>query len=174
MAHSRRPWRGWCFASAVREGRVIREIHLLAASHSHEGFGGLVEEDAPRVQLRRQVSFAMAIIWNLRCFTLSESLSFCSYSILDVDQKASLTSQKLMDLGWEPRTLEETLSDSVECYKKAGALQDVPGRPCRLPHLFRLAGDQWINCRGSVSFWLLIHFVIKTLLSLFRIKKWSK
>nr|CAB3453809.1 unnamed protein product [Digitaria exilis] len=62
--------------------------------------------------------------------------------IVDVDEKASLTCQKLMDLGWKPRTLEETLSDSVECYEKAGALQDVPGRPFRLPHLFRLAGDQ--------------------------------
>ncbi|CAL5063650.1 unnamed protein product [Urochloa decumbens] len=66
----------------------------------------------------------------------------CVDNILDVDQKASLTCQKLMDLGWEPRTLEETLKDSVECYEKAGALQDVPGHPCRLPHLFRLAGDQ--------------------------------
>ncbi|OEL23861.1 hypothetical protein BAE44_0015119 [Dichanthelium oligosanthes] len=63
-------------------------------------------------------------------------------NILDVDHKASLTCQKLMDLGWEPRTLEETLSDSVECYEKAGVLRDVPGHPCRLPHLFRLAGDQ--------------------------------
>ncbi|CAL5073593.1 unnamed protein product [Urochloa decumbens] len=66
----------------------------------------------------------------------------CVDNILDVDQKASLTCQKLMDLGWEPRALEETLKDSVECYEKAGALQDVPGHPCRLPHLFRLAGDQ--------------------------------
>ncbi|KAG0544282.1 hypothetical protein BDA96_02G261900 [Sorghum bicolor] len=63
-------------------------------------------------------------------------------NILDVDQKASLTCQKLMDLGWEPRKLEETLSDSVECYEKAGLLRDVAGHPCRLPHLFRLACDQ--------------------------------
>jgi hypothetical protein len=47
-----------------------------------------------------------------------------------------------MDLGWEPRKLEETLSDSVECYEKAGLLRDVAGHPCRLPHLFRLACDQ--------------------------------
>ncbi|CAN6218191.1 unnamed protein product [Urochloa humidicola] len=66
----------------------------------------------------------------------------CVDNILDVDPKASLTCQKLMDLGWEPRPLEETLKDSVECYEKAGALRDVPGHPCRLPHLFRLAGDQ--------------------------------
>lgn len=63
-------------------------------------------------------------------------------TILDVDQKASLTCQKLMDLGWEPRKLEETLSDSVECYEKAGLLRGVAGHPCRLPHLFRLACDQ--------------------------------
>ncbi|CAN6174821.1 unnamed protein product [Urochloa humidicola] len=66
----------------------------------------------------------------------------CVDKILDVDPKASLTCQKLMDLGWEPRPLEETLKDSIECYEKAGALRDVDGHPCRLPHLFRLAGDQ--------------------------------
>ncbi|WVZ65411.1 hypothetical protein U9M48_014776 [Paspalum notatum var. saurae] len=60
-------------------------------------------------------------------------------NILDVDQKASLTCQKLMDLGWEPRKLEETLSDSVECYENAGLLHDMAGHPCRLPHLYRLA-----------------------------------
>lgn len=63
-------------------------------------------------------------------------------NIIDVDRKAPITSQKLRDLGWEPRELEETLSDSVECYEKAGVLQDSAGYPCRLPHLFRLAGDQ--------------------------------
>lgn len=63
-------------------------------------------------------------------------------NILDVDHKTSLTSQKLRDLGWKPRKLEETLADSVECYEKAGLLQDVVGHPCRLPILFRLAADQ--------------------------------
>uniref|UniRef100_A0ACD5Y0W3 Uncharacterized protein n=1 Tax=Avena sativa TaxID=4498 RepID=A0ACD5Y0W3_AVESA len=63
-------------------------------------------------------------------------------NIIDVDRKAPITSQRLRDLGWEPRKLEETLTDSVECYEKAGLLQDSAGRPCRLPHLFRLAGDQ--------------------------------
>ncbi|CAN6174820.1 unnamed protein product [Urochloa humidicola] len=63
-------------------------------------------------------------------------------NILDVDSKASLTCQKLMDLGWKPRPLEETLKDSVEFYEKAGALRDVDGHPCRLPYLFRLVGNQ--------------------------------
>lgn len=53
VAHSRCPWCGWCAASAVREGGVIWEIHLLAESHLHQGFGGLVEEDVPTVQLRK-------------------------------------------------------------------------------------------------------------------------
>ncbi|KAL6655322.1 hypothetical protein ACP70R_006148 [Stipagrostis hirtigluma subsp. patula] len=63
-------------------------------------------------------------------------------NILDVDPKASLTCQKLMDLGWKPRTLEDTLADSIVYYEQAGLLQDVDGHPFRLPHLFRLAGDQ--------------------------------
>ncbi|TVU10059.1 hypothetical protein EJB05_43565, partial [Eragrostis curvula] len=63
-------------------------------------------------------------------------------NIVDADPKASLTCQKLVDLGWVPRKLEETLADSIECNEKAGLLQDVAGRPFRLPHLFRLAGDQ--------------------------------
>uniref|UniRef100_A0A0E0M2U7 NAD-dependent epimerase/dehydratase domain-containing protein n=1 Tax=Oryza punctata TaxID=4537 RepID=A0A0E0M2U7_ORYPU len=58
-------------------------------------------------------------------------------NIPDVEQKASLTSQKLMSLGWTARGLEETLSDSVECYENAGILKNLDGYPCRLPHLFR-------------------------------------
>ncbi|KAK1631959.1 hypothetical protein QYE76_006274 [Lolium multiflorum] len=63
-------------------------------------------------------------------------------NIIDVEHKAPITSQKLRDLGWEPRKLKETLWDSVQCYEKAGLMQDSAGRPFRLPHLFRLAGDQ--------------------------------
>uniref|UniRef100_A0A0E0ETK8 NAD-dependent epimerase/dehydratase domain-containing protein n=1 Tax=Oryza meridionalis TaxID=40149 RepID=A0A0E0ETK8_9ORYZ len=62
-------------------------------------------------------------------------------NIPDVEHKASLTSQKLMSLGWAPRRLEETLSDSVDCYENAGILNDLDGHPCRLPHLFRLSAD---------------------------------
>ncbi|GJN33591.1 hypothetical protein PR202_gb22210 [Eleusine coracana subsp. coracana] len=63
-------------------------------------------------------------------------------SIIDIDPKASLTCQKLMDLGWVPRKLKDTLTDSIEYYEKAGFLQDIAGRPFRLPHLFRLSCDQ--------------------------------
>jgi hypothetical protein len=71
---------------------------------------------------------------------LNKSL-ICFYSIPDVEHKASLTSQKLMSLGWAPRRLEETLSDSVDCYENAGILKILDGHPCRLPHLFRLSAD---------------------------------
>lgn len=57
--------------------------------------------------------------------------------IIDVDYNAAMTSDKLKDLGWKPRKLEETLADSVECYAKAGLLQDAHGDLCRLPHLYR-------------------------------------
>ncbi|GJM98403.1 hypothetical protein PR202_ga15414 [Eleusine coracana subsp. coracana] len=40
--------------------------------------------------------------------------------IIDIDPKASLTCQKLMDLGWVPRKLKDTLTDSIEYYEKAG------------------------------------------------------
>ena len=51
-----------------------------------------------------------------------------------------LVSEKLKNLGWKPRKkIEETLLDSIEYYEKAGLLQDVEGRPCRLPHLFHMA-----------------------------------
>uniref|UniRef100_A0A0E0B4R0 NAD-dependent epimerase/dehydratase domain-containing protein n=1 Tax=Oryza glumipatula TaxID=40148 RepID=A0A0E0B4R0_9ORYZ len=68
-------------------------------------------------------------------------------NIPDVEHKASLTSQKLMSLGWAPRRLEETLSDSVDCYENAGILKILDGHPCRLPHLFSdldfdMAGQQ--------------------------------
>uniref|UniRef100_K3ZVB6 NAD-dependent epimerase/dehydratase domain-containing protein n=1 Tax=Setaria italica TaxID=4555 RepID=K3ZVB6_SETIT len=53
-----------------------------------------------------------------------------------------ITSEKLKNLGWKPRTIEETLSDSIEYYEKAGLLQDVEGCPCRLPHPFHLAIDK--------------------------------
>ena len=35
--------------------------------------------------------------------------------MVDVGCKVAVTSGKLLDLGWEPRKLEETLADSVEC-----------------------------------------------------------
>nr|CAB3453803.1 unnamed protein product [Digitaria exilis] len=53
-----------------------------------------------------------------------------------------VTSEKLRNLGWKPRKMEETLCDSVEYYEKAGFLQDVEGCPCRLPHLFHFASDE--------------------------------
>lgn len=62
--------------------------------------------------------------------------------MVDVGCKVAVTSDKLMDLGWKPRKLEETLADSVECYKKAGLLQDVDGEPCRLPYFYRMNAEE--------------------------------
>ncbi|BAT08756.1 Os09g0491868 [Oryza sativa Japonica Group] len=70
-------------------------------------------------------------------------------NIPDVEHKASLTSQKLMSLGWAPRRLEETLSDSVDCYENAGILKILDGHPCRLPHLFRASKSGNIINEGS-------------------------
>ncbi|KAL6655326.1 hypothetical protein ACP70R_006152 [Stipagrostis hirtigluma subsp. patula] len=53
-----------------------------------------------------------------------------------------ITSDKLKNLGWKPKKLEETIFDSIECYEKAGLLQDVEGSPCRLPQLFHMATDK--------------------------------
>ncbi|KAF2916826.1 cinnamoyl-CoA reductase 1 isoform X2 [Oryza sativa Japonica Group] len=47
-----------------------------------------------------------------------------------------ISSEKLKSLGWKPRKLEETLTDSIEYYEKTGILQDAGGRPCVLPYLF--------------------------------------
>lgn len=62
--------------------------------------------------------------------------------MVDVGCKVAVTSGKLLDLGWEPRKLEETLADSVECYKKAGLLQDVDGEPCRLPYFYLMNAEE--------------------------------
>ncbi|CAN6174817.1 unnamed protein product [Urochloa humidicola] len=53
-----------------------------------------------------------------------------------------ITSEKLKNLGWKPRNIEETLSDSIEYYEKVGLLEDVEGCPCQLPHLFHMATDK--------------------------------
>ncbi|CAL5073602.1 unnamed protein product [Urochloa decumbens] len=53
-----------------------------------------------------------------------------------------ITSEKLKNLGWKPRNIEETLFDSIEYYEKAGLLQDVEGCPCKLPHPFHMATDK--------------------------------
>ncbi|KAL6655324.1 hypothetical protein ACP70R_006150 [Stipagrostis hirtigluma subsp. patula] len=58
--------------------------------------------------------------------------------MVDVDYKVITTSDKLRNLGWKPRKLEETLADSVEYFKKAGLLQDADGEPCRLPYFYRV------------------------------------
>ena len=56
--------------------------------------------------------------------------------MVDVDYRAVVTSDKLKNLGWKPRNLEETLVDSIESYEKAGLLQGSDGEPCRLPFFF--------------------------------------
>ncbi|KAL6655329.1 hypothetical protein ACP70R_006155 [Stipagrostis hirtigluma subsp. patula] len=53
-----------------------------------------------------------------------------------------ITSEKLKNLGWKPREIEDTLLDSIEYYEMAGLLHDVEGRPCRLPPLFHWATDK--------------------------------
>ncbi|EMS49617.1 Anthocyanidin reductase [Triticum urartu] len=58
--------------------------------------------------------------------------------MVDVDYKGALTSDKLKNLGWKPRKLEDTLADSVESYEKAGLLHVSDGEPCRLPFFYRM------------------------------------
>ncbi|KAF0929230.1 hypothetical protein E2562_016458 [Oryza meyeriana var. granulata] len=54
--------------------------------------------------------------------------------MVDVDYKVEVTSEKLKNLGWNPRKREETFADSVEFFEKAGLLD---GQPCRLPYFYR-------------------------------------
>lgn len=64
----------------------------------------------------------------------------CLCSSAEVNGKTEIftpiSSEKLKSLGWKPRKLEETLTDSIEYYEKTGILQDAGGRPCVLPYLF--------------------------------------
>ncbi|CAN6182776.1 unnamed protein product [Urochloa humidicola] len=62
--------------------------------------------------------------------------------MVDVDYKVYTTSDKLKNLGWQPRKLEETLTDSVEYFEKAGLLQDAHGEPCRLPYFYRVNAEE--------------------------------
>ncbi|KAF0929229.1 hypothetical protein E2562_016457 [Oryza meyeriana var. granulata] len=62
-----------------------------------------------------------------------------SFKMVDVDMRVEMTTEKLKNLGWSPRKLEETLADSVETYKKAGFVDD---EPCRLPHIYRMPDAQ--------------------------------
>ncbi|RCV12286.1 hypothetical protein SETIT_2G256800v2 [Setaria italica] len=62
--------------------------------------------------------------------------------MVDVDYKVYTTSDKLKNLGWQPRKLEETLADSVEYFEKAGLLQDADGKPCRLPYFYRVNAEE--------------------------------
>lgn len=62
-----------------------------------------------------------------------------------MDYKVAMSSNKLKNLGWKARTLEETLADSVESYEKSGILQDTDGEPCRVPYFYRMPPiqDEW-------------------------------
>ncbi|CAL5087641.1 unnamed protein product [Urochloa decumbens] len=53
---------------------------------------------------------------------------------VDVDYKLTFTADKLRNLGWKPRSLEETLADGVEFLEEAGLLRE----PCRLPYLYHM------------------------------------
>nr|XP_051188453.1 cinnamoyl-CoA reductase 1-like isoform X2 [Lolium perenne] len=56
--------------------------------------------------------------------------------MVDVDYKVEVTSDKLKNLGWKPRKLEETLADSIKSYEKTGLLHGSDGEHCRLPYLY--------------------------------------
>uniref|UniRef100_A0ACD5ZR51 Uncharacterized protein n=1 Tax=Avena sativa TaxID=4498 RepID=A0ACD5ZR51_AVESA len=57
--------------------------------------------------------------------------------MVDEDFRLEITSDKIKNLGWKPRKLEETLADSIESYKEAGILE--VSKPCRLPFLFHVS-----------------------------------
>ncbi|CAN6218187.1 unnamed protein product [Urochloa humidicola] len=57
---------------------------------------------------------------------------------VDVDYKLAFTADKLRKLGWKPRSLEETLADSVEFLEKAGLLRE----PCRLPYVYHMTAEE--------------------------------
>lgn len=58
--------------------------------------------------------------------------------MVDVDHNLAVTLGKLKNLGWKPRKLEETFTDTVESYEKAGLLGVSDGQPCRLPFFYRM------------------------------------
>uniref|UniRef100_A0ACD5XTJ7 Uncharacterized protein n=1 Tax=Avena sativa TaxID=4498 RepID=A0ACD5XTJ7_AVESA len=62
----------------------------------------------------------------------------CTDKMVDVDYKVVVTSDKLKNLGWKPRKLEETLEDSIKSYEKAGLLQSSDGKSFRLPYIYRM------------------------------------
>jgi nucleoside-diphosphate-sugar epimerase len=57
---------------------------------------------------------------------------------VDVDFGLSVSSEKLRNLGWKPRSLEETLVDGVQSLEKAGLLTE----PCRLPYFYRMNAEE--------------------------------
>ncbi|XP_037442386.1 cinnamoyl-CoA reductase 2-like [Triticum dicoccoides] len=58
--------------------------------------------------------------------------------MVDVDFNVGVTSNKLKNLGWKPRKMEETLVDCIESYEKAGLLGVTNDEPCRLPFIYRM------------------------------------
>ncbi|KAI4992628.1 cinnamoyl-CoA reductase 1-like [Hordeum vulgare subsp. vulgare] len=57
--------------------------------------------------------------------------------LVEVDYKVGMNSDKLKNLGWKPRKLEETLADSIESYEKSGIL-NAEEEPCRVPYFYRM------------------------------------
>jgi len=56
--------------------------------------------------------------------------------MVDVDFNVEVTSDKLKNLGWKPRKVEETLSDTIESFEKAGLLGGSDDEPCRVPFFY--------------------------------------
>jgi hypothetical protein len=94
------------------------------------------------------ISYYVPVVW-LECLALSPSHLHIHATICCSDNKdyesaiSPFTSEKLKNLGWKPRKVDETLSDSIEYFEKAGFVQDVEGCPCRLPHLFHFGSGEW-------------------------------
>ncbi|GJN33593.1 hypothetical protein PR202_gb22212 [Eleusine coracana subsp. coracana] len=58
--------------------------------------------------------------------------------MVDVDFGLAVSSEKLRNLGWKPRSREETLADGLEFLEKAGLLKE----PCRLPYFYRMNAEE--------------------------------
>lgn len=109
---------------------------MFRTPNRHKRFGGFDEKYVPPLLLCRQVSH----ISILSCLWLSfppDFHHFFLFRLVEVDYKATMNSDKLKNLGWKPRKLEEALVDSVESYEKSGIL-NAEEEPCRVPYFYRM------------------------------------
>lgn len=115
-----------CIAAGVQGTKGSRTTHLCTSFFETPRLGGPAQEIISQLQIYWKViqlkpfsSFCMRrVSYSWKIFEHIDS-NMLNDSFTEVEESSLVRSEKLKNLGWKHRTLEETLVDSIKYYQDA-------------------------------------------------------